>query len=318
MREFIDQFRQHPPGATVEIPLLMDMDEVTFANAMAALLEAKNDVRLRQFLRTLRRFVNNSSSISDCEMALDKWAVFCAHATIFERDDLTQNAVDALYEAYQQLGIDESATRKRLAVVTRIYAIGSLAIRMAAWETLHSLAIRPVASNPFDSNYVYSSWIRHAQVSASRAGLTKDDKGGFLISAARELMVNHPAMRPDIGDDEIPPVDEITAGDVLLNTLCEFDIAYCFVVAAEGTGKGGFYPTSAAFDEDRARLIAEKIVADTDVRRQLFPNSDDSEVAAAMASVYERAVRESATNYGGRWWDAPARVQAFIVDHRQS
>jgi F420H(2)-dependent quinone reductase len=30
--------------------------------------------------------------------------------------------------------------------------------------------------------------------------------------------------------------------DVLLNSLCEFDIAYCLIVAAGGSGQGGFYP----------------------------------------------------------------------------
>jgi hypothetical protein len=315
MREFITQLRQHPQGAPAEIPLLMEMDEVTFTNGLIALIESKNDVRLRQFLHTFRQYVNATSSVEECEMALDKWAIFCAQATIFERDDLAENAIETLYKAYRELGVGDDLTRKRLAVVIRIYAIGSLAIRMAAWETVHSLAIRPVPSNPFDSNYIYASWIRHAQVDASRAGLTKDNRGSFLLSAARELMVGHPAMRPDIGDNEIPPIDEITAGDVLLNTLCEFDIAYCFIVAAEGTGQSLFYPSSAAFDENRAKPIALKIVDDQNVRRRLFPKSDDARVADALAHVYERTIKESQNNYGGRWWAAPPAVAAFIAEH---
>jgi hypothetical protein len=321
MREFIDQLRQHTPGSVPQIPLLVEMDEVTFANAVVALIEAKNDVRLRQFLLALRRHVN-ATSIEDCEMALDKWAIFCAQATLFDRDDLTKSAIDALYGAYKELGIGAELTRKRLAVVIRIYALGSLAIRMAAWETVHTLAIRPVPSNPFDSSYIYASWIRHAQVDASRAGLTKGggdgeaDHGGFLISAARELMVHHPTMRPDVGDDEIPPFDEITADDVLLNTLCQFDIAYCVAVATtDGSLKSAFYPSSAAFDEDRAKPIALKIVDDPEVRRRLFPDSDDVNVAGGLALVYDRTIKESQINYGGRWWSAPQRVNAFIDEH---
>jgi len=68
-------------------------------------------------------------------------------------------------------------------------------------------------------------------------------------------MVNHPALRPDIGDDEIFPAEELAPDDELLNSLCQFDIAYCFVVAAEGVGRGRYYPTSAAFNEDRAQPI---------------------------------------------------------------
>ena len=87
---------------------------------------------MRQFLRTLRRYVNAEGTLEDCEMALNKWVVFCAQATIFERDDLTENAIDALFDVYRELGVGPDLTRKRLAVVIRIDAVGSLAVRMAA------------------------------------------------------------------------------------------------------------------------------------------------------------------------------------------
>jgi [protein-PII] uridylyltransferase len=51
-----------------------------------------------------------------------------------------------------------------------------------------------------------AGWTISYQVDAGHvaANLTKNNRG--LISAARELMVDHAAMRPDVGDDEIPPV----------------------------------------------------------------------------------------------------------------
>jgi Putative DNA-binding domain len=301
-------------GGVAGMHLLMEMDDITFADATAALIEARNDVRLRQFLRSLKRFVNANRSLDDCEAALDKWAIFSAQALNFERADLAEDAIDALFGAYSHLGAGGDLARKRLAAVVRIYAIGSLAIRLAEWKAVHSLAIRPMSSPPFD-NWIYASWIRHAQVEASRAGLTTDNRGGYLISAARELMVNQPAMRPDIGDDEIPPAQELAPDDELLNSLCQFDITYCFVVAAEGVGQGDYYPSSAAFSEDRAQPIALKIVDDPQVRRGLFPNSDDAQVAAALTDVYQTTIRESANNYGGRWWAVPQRVIAFINAH---
>jgi hypothetical protein len=48
--------------------------------------------------------------------------------------------------------------------------------------------------------------------------------------------------------------------------LCQFDIAYCFIVAAEGIAHGSGYPSSAAFNEDRAKPIAQKIAANSEVR----------------------------------------------------
>lgn len=316
MREFIQQSRIHPPGEPAEIPLLTEMDDATFAAAVVALIEAQNDVRLRHFLRTLRKHVNASGSVEDCAKSLDKWAIFCAQATVFERDDLALNAVDALFAAYRELGSGYDATQKRLAVVTRIYAVGSLAVRMAAWETVHSLVLRPTEDAAGSPDWVYSSWIRHAQVDASRANLTNDDSGGYLISAARELLTNRPVMRPDIGDDEIPQPDAITSSDVLLNTLCQFDFAYCLIIAAEGSGRGGFYPSSAAFDENRVRPLVLKIVAeDPAVRRRLFPNSDDPRVTDALAFVYHRTISQSAANPGNRWWSTPSSVTAFDAIH---
>jgi hypothetical protein len=315
MREFIDERRSLPAGDTPKTPLLMDMDETTFTNATVSLIEQGNDVRLRQFLRTIKGFVNANSSLDDCERALDKWAVFSAQALEFERADLAKDAIDVLDEAYRQIGIGNEQARRRLAVVIRIYALGSLAIRRKEWEVVNALALRPMASAPFD-NWIYSSWIRNAQVEASRAGLTQGDRGGYLISAARDLLVNHPAMRPDIDDAVIPPADALPPNDELLNSLCQFDIAYCFIVAAEGTGNGGAYPYSAAFNEDRAAPIAVKIVDDPDTRRRLFPNSDDASIAAALYDVYETTIRESANNFGARWWAAPQRVIAFINEWR--
>lgn len=274
------------PGGVADIPLLIDMDDATFAKATVALLKTGNDIRLRRFLRT-------TSNIDACTTALDKWVIFSAEALDFERPDLADSAIEALHDADQQGGASPDAIRKRLPLVIRIYTISSLAVRLGVWETVHSLALRPVPAS-ICNNYMFSSWIRHAQVDASRARLTQDDRrGGFLISAARELLVNHSAMRPDVADDEIPPVDQLAADDILLNSLCQFDIAYCLVVAAEGTYHGADYPSSAVLNEDRAIPITQRIVADPGIRRRLFPNSDDARIAEALADVFETTIRES-------------------------
>jgi len=42
--------------------------------------------------------------------------------------------------------------------------------------------------------------------------------------------------------------------------------------------------------------IAQRIVADTDVRQRMFPGVPDAEIAAAIADMYEIAIRESASN----------------------
>ena len=309
--------RERRVGAVPDVPLLMDMDEATFAAATVSLLESDNDVRLRQFIRAFSGKAGPGTSLDEFTGALDKWTVFCAQTLYFDRPDLVDEAIDKLCELYKHFGIDEDATRRRFTVVVRIYVIGALAVRLGAWATVHSLTLRPVPSSLYDPDYIYSSWIRNATVFVARANLHMESdepgqaRGGFVLSAARNVMVEHPAMRPDLTEDQVP-TDEISARDAALNSLCEFDIAYCFIVAAMGSGHGSAYPSSSAFDEDRSKPMAQRIVADANLREQMFPGVPDTNIAAAIAEIYELAIRESASHYGGRWWAMPPSVDAWV------
>ena len=128
-------------------------------------------------------------------------------------------------------------------------------------------------------------------------------------------MVDHPTMRPDLTDDEVP-AEELAVHDIALNSLCQFDIAYCFIVAAMGKDHGSAYPSSAAFDADRADPMAQRLVANQGVRRRMFPGVSDSVIAQAMDEMYEIAIRESANNYGGRWWSPPPTVDLWVRENR--
>ncbi|AKK27336.1 helix-turn-helix domain-containing protein [Mycobacterium sp. EPa45] len=309
IREFIAS-QANSAGTRRDIPLSTNMDYPTFAEAAATLLEVDNDVRLRQFLRSLTQSMAAGMSVEDFEKALNLWVIFCAQALYFERGDLVTEAIERLGDQYVKLGVGSDATRKRLSTVIRLYVIGSLAVRLEAWETVSSLALRPVPSESYGADYTYSSWIRHAQVDASRADLTSG-RNGFIISAARELIVDHSAMRPDLDNIEFPSDTEITAHDVLLNSLCQFDLAYCFIVYTRGTGHGKAYPSSAAFNEDRATPVAQRIVSDADIRHRLIPGATDAEIAHAMREVYRVAMTQSLSE-GGRWWGPPPTVDEFI------
>jgi hypothetical protein len=127
-------------------------------------------------------------------------------------------------------------------------------------------------------------------------------------------------MRPDLTDTAVPS-GEAAPSDPALNSLCEFDLAYCIVVAALGTDRSSGYPSSAAFDEDRAKPVAQKIVADPEMRHRLLPDVDDPAVADALFRTYELAIRQSASSYGTRWWAMPpawTRSSAAIVGRRSN
>lgn len=292
----------------------MGMDETTFTATAIRLLETGGDIRLRQFLRTVYPSVGSAIDLSAFSDALDRWTIFCAQALNFDRADLVDDATDILVEVYKSLGVDDDANRRRLVVVERIYIVGGLAVRLKSWETVRSLVLRPVPGNAYEPDYVYSSWIRAAQVYASRAGLTDDRRSGNLLSAAREIMTQHPAMRPDLPARAMP--EEVTSSDAALNSLCQFDFAYCLVVAILGTGRSNGYPSAAAFDEDRVTPIAHLLVSDGSMRQRLLPDVADADIAAALEGNYAITVRESANNYGGWWGGMPPSVDAFVSNNR--
>ena len=324
LREFLSQLNElrseSPTGTsagTRDVPLLVDMDDQSFASAMQLLLESgdRGTLRLRRFLKKLAKELNSRTDFDRFQDALDKWTIFCAQSIYAERFDLVDAAISTLHDEYAGLGIEFDDSRKRLNVIIRVYAVGSMAIREQAWQTVRTLALQPVSSNVYDSSYIYSSWIRHGQVDGSRMNLIPDNRGGFLISVPRELLAEHAAMRPDVDDSEIPPPStDLAVDDVLLNSLCQFDLAYCFIVAAAGEDHGGGYPSSTALKDFRSSPIADTIVRNAEAREGMLPGLDDAELATILMDVYQSAEREAARY--GMFWDSPPALNAFIRNHR--
>lgn len=280
---------------------------------------ASDDIALRQFLRTIKHFIRADTTLADTGLALDKWTIIACQALYFERRDLVELAIKLLHETYVAFPVaGTELTEKRLAVVVRLYALGSLAVRLGDWETLRSIVLRPAKVHPSDENYVHSSWIRHGHVEAARAGLTNDDDtGGYLISTSRRLLLAQSAMRPDLTDGLVSVAGNPTSDDVLLNSLCQFDILYCLLVTTEGqTSVKSMYPSCAAFDESRADPALVTVAGDQAVRATLFPNSADAGIAAAIYQVLRRTMQE-AFKFGGRWWGPPPSVQAFLTANGQ-
>jgi hypothetical protein len=232
---------------------------------------------------------------------------FCNRAMYFERDAIAEKAIDSLFDAYAKIGHGEAAAR--LDIITRVYVLGSLAVRLRQWAIVHDLALRPYPTN--GDVYIYSSWIRHGQVDASRADLFPNDKGGMMISAARVLMSEQPAMRPDVPDSAVPDPGDLTHDDALFNSLCQFDILYCMIVAAEGLHEGGAYPAASAMNQDRANPAFELVASDPDARAAMFPTSDERKIAEAMTEVFAIAEHES-FGFGGHWWSLPQGAQRFV------
>lgn len=302
-------------GGPVVAPLAAGMDEATFADAVVSNMEAGSDIRLKQFLAQARNVAASAQATPDqVTDTLDRVTVLGVQAIFFGRDDEARAAVQTLHAVYMQVAAGSGDTARHLVeIITRAYVFGSLAVRCRRWSLVSYIVHKPVETPP-GSGYVYASWLRHGQVAGSRAKLFPPDSAGLLISAARALVADHPAMRPDVPDEAVPPIDRLDDTDELLNSLCQFDLAYCLTVAAEGRGQTRGYPACGAFHQTRVDPTYVTMATDVYARGELFTASDDTQVAAAIFQVHADASKES-WNYGGFWSDLPLPAMKFVQDH---
>lgn len=286
------------------VPLTDGMAPDAFREAVISHLEADNDVRLRQFLGHATAHFTRAEDRSG---ALEQITILIAQAMYFEKSLITEMAVNKLFDAYTQLGRGDHAVR--LEIVTRVYVLGSLAVRLKQWKVVRSLVLRPYPPN--DIGYAYSSWIRHGQVEGSRNELFPKNKGGMMISAARDLMSDEPHLRPDLPDSAIPDPAQLMDNDILLNSLCQFDILYCLIVAAEGQHDGGAYPAASALNQYRADPAFNVVSGDAVARAEMFSKSNKQIIAQALTDVFTTA-KEQSYKYGGFWRSLPQGAQQFV------
>lgn len=302
------------PGAP-RLALIVELPLDSFAGAVTSHLQANDDIALRSFMRTAEQLITEDGPTFDA--ALDRLTSLVLQCLLYERYEQANQAVDSLFRAFSRLGYTHASAKARLDIVTRLYVMGSLAVRQHAWGFLHDMVLRRALS-PGHTDYYYSSWIRQAQVDASRAELLRDKQHlGLMISLARDLMQSEPMMRPDIPDAALAEPQELDRNDVLLNSLAQFDLLYCLVVLAEGKDHGDAYPACCAFSQSRIEDVANHMAADPMARAALLPNSSDAEIARAFQEVWE-LTRRQAFQVGGNWGSPPNPVQAFIASATDS
>ena len=298
------------PGGRSNVPLSIDMSDDTFVEALLTNIELSGDMRIRYFLSQLSGFAADEERYIE---TLNKATIIAVQALFLGKIDFADLTITRLFDAYKQL--DPQDPSKQLAIIVRCYIIGAAAVRCEAWSTISNLVLQPYPPKIDAFTYVYISWIRHGQVQASRAELfPAHDRGGLMIPPARLLTIKHSAMRPDISDIAVNTEEVVPAGDLLLNSLCQFDILYCVIVAANEMHKGNAYPASSAFKQDRTYPILTRLINDENMRHQLFPEKNDSQVAEALYEVIRTAKQQSTQSPNAWWWDEG--VLSFINEHQ--
>ena len=302
---------RHPEGQSA-VPLSIEMSDNTFVEALLTNIELSGDTRIRNFLSQLSGFAADEERYIE---ALNKATIIAVQALFLGKTEIIDLTIKRLFDTYKLLNPRNPS--KQLEIIIRCYIIGAAAVRCEAWSTISNLVLRPYPPKIDDSTYVCASWIRHGQVDASRAELfPADDRGGLMIPPARLLMVKHPAMRPDVPDIALNTDEVIPVGDPLLNSLCQFDILYCAIVATDKTHSGSAYPASSAFKQNHTYPILVRLIDDDNVRHQLFPQKNDSQIATALNEAISTAQQQSIQYPNGWWWSNHPDVRSFINEHQ--
>lgn len=300
------------PGGRSNVPLSIDMTDDTFVEALLTNIELSGDTRIRYFLSQLSGFAADEERYIE---ALNKATIIAVQALFLGETEIVDLTIKRLFDTYKQLNPRNPS--KQLEIIVRCYIIGAAAVRCEAWSTISNLVLYSYPPKIDAFTYIYTSWIRHGQVEASRAHLfPADDRGSLMIPPARLLMVEHPVMRPDIPDTVPTNAEVILESDTILNSLCQFDILYCIIVATDETHDGDAYPASSAFKQDRTYPILTRLIEDEEMRHELFPGRSDFQVAAALNEAISTAKRQSLEFNNGWWWSDHPNVLSFINEHQ--
>jgi hypothetical protein len=210
-----------------------------------------------------------------------------------------------LYDSPRDV-LADNHTRKAAAlwweIVTRVEALGGLAVRLREWSQVSALATHRYSESP---TYGYASWLRHGYVEAARANLitnsTQWASGAALVAFAREHAGNISALRPDVEAVE-EGAGQPESVDLVLDSIAQFDLLWCTMAVAVGR-EHDHYPGFAFFAATRVRPVINIVLANPDVRTRLLPDASDEQWLESLRAVFDRARQQSLQS--GRFWDMP-------------
>jgi hypothetical protein len=312
------QARQIAEGPAASFTWQLDND--AFTATLIELLRRQDDIALTIGIDAMLRDAAEAyigADLPTVQTILDRLCSTAAVAVHVSRRELLERAVGGLVRvynlAYDSRGFPRSIINSIsppalwLEVVTRVYAVGALAVRGRDWATVKALTLQRGSGRDFD---YYTNWLRHALTQASRAGLLQahqDDRQIelSLLTLAAEHIARLAPLRPDIpaGDDSI------------VSSLTQFDLLAIFTAIADAGSLDtrSWYTNFARYDWSRSEPALITLISDEDTRKTLFPRSEH-DLAEAI-----REVSRLASNEGFRFsvwsgWESD-RVSAFLDAH---
>jgi hypothetical protein len=202
------------------------------------------------------------------------------------------------------IGSNEKGPRVWLLELTRIYALGALAVRLGDWEAVRNITLQ----RPDKMDEYWKSWLRHDHVMLGRAHHLKEEQEGrevaiSLLSLARAEISRLHCLRADgtAAEDE-----------AILTSLAQFDFL-SNLVAIDGAGEAAssiFWPSFSRFRQDRIQPAADRLLVDQEMRSQVFGRGDD-DLAIALASIGKVAMNDGFRYDGFNGWEH-TKVGEFV------
>lgn len=307
-------------GSAVEFNLTLEAE--VLIEAAVELLRADDDIPLRRLLsravpeaRTLYR----AGDQDGVARLLDRLTCLAATFLELDRREWFGRVVDTMASIYG-LGFENevpivnrppaAAAALWLAIIERVLALGSLAVRREDWP-----AVRRLASQRHPGMHqMYASWLRHSLTMAARAELLTRRQGSSesdvsLLSLARDTVRRLDCLRPDVESDD----------ERILTGLTQFDFLVCLVAMADRNNRGPrgvFYPSFARFYGSRTQPAAQRLLREPEMRLTLYPELDDRSLAQAL-HIIDRTAQHEGFRFDG-WEGYTEDVSHFVEEQGAS
>lgn len=234
--------------------------------------------------------------------------------------DASAAAINALHQAFDY-GVNDRGSPSTiprdqlwLQLLQRARAVGALAVRLGHWGAARRLIQHEVDA---EGPRLWPSWFRHGDIMVTRAHLYRRENNVLEghrapLRLAVEQTVRLPALRPDGTTDE----------DVLVTSACQFDFILNVVAtwdARDARPIEAALPYYAAWDGERVRPVATRLVSDDSLRTLLMPEATEADLANMLRWLSDRAHKGSEGLGSWVFWDGfiSGKVAAFLEKHPQ-
>lgn len=301
------------------------LDEATFDATATELIRRQDLAPLRLVLLRVVGDADTAATAGDLDgltVILDRLTSLTAIAMTLADRTVRDDTVRALLDVYRLGFTSAGLQREDLAirpavlwaeVVSRVEALGALAVRLTDWTTVRLLTLQRPDAQGIEN---YASWLRHGLTTASRENVFPrrgdGESRGALVALARNQVHRLPALRPDRVDDSrhdpdpsAPPSDR----DPLLDSICQFDLLWGLVAMAT-SGEADmrqFYTSYAMYYAARIAPVILRLIDDSQMRQQLFPGEEEIRLRPALAESLRLAGTQSWT-----WHLDNPRIEEFL------